>query len=140
MKSVVVHYQEIALKGRNRPWFIGKLVRNIKTATSDLDVTRVVSKMGRIDVTLGSAQAWDEVAERLRHVFGIANFSQAALVPLDVDVIAKAILDDLDDIEVGTFRVSARRADKRFPLTSPQIEREVGGRIKEAKGWHVEPR
>ena len=137
MKSVVVHYQEIALKGRNRPWFIGKLVRNIKTATSDLDVTRVVSKMGRIEVTLGSAQAWDGVAERLRHVFGIANFSQAALVPLDVDVIAKAILDDLGDLEVGTFRVSARRADKRFPLTSPQIEREVGGRIKEAKGWHV---
>ncbi len=137
MKSVVVHYQEIALKGRNRPWFIGKLVRNIKTATSDLDVTRVVSKMGRIDVTLGSAQAWDEVAERLRHVFGIANFSQAALVPLDVDGIANAILHDLGGLEVGTFRVSARRADKRFPLTSPQIEREVGGRIKEAKGWHV---
>ncbi len=77
------------------------------------------------------------VAERLRHVFGIANFSRAALVPLDVDVIAKAILDDLGDLQVSTFRVSARRADKRFPLTSPQIEREVGGRIKEAKGWTV---
>ena len=37
-----------------------------------------------------------------------------------------------------TFRVSARRADKRFPLTSPQIEREVGGRIKEARGWRVD--
>ena len=39
MNSVVVHYQEIALKGRNRPWFIARLVRNLKTATSDLDVT-----------------------------------------------------------------------------------------------------
>ena len=38
----------------------------------------------------------------------------------------------------ATFRVSARRADKRFPLTSPQIEREVGGRIKEARGWRVD--
>ena len=137
MNSVVVHYQEIALKGRNRPWFIARLVRNIKTATSDLDVTRVVSKMGRIDITLGSAEAWDAVADRLRHVFGIANFSRAALVPLDVDVVAKAILDDLGDRQVSTFRVSARRADKRFPLTSPQIEREVGGRIKQAKGWTV---
>ncbi len=137
MNSVVVHYQEIALKGRNRPWFIARLVRNIKTATSDLDVTRVMSKMGRIEVTLGSAEAWDAVADRLRHVFGIANFSRAALVPLDVDVIAKAILDDLGDLQVSTFRVSARRADKRFPLTSPQIEREVGGRIKQAKGWTV---
>ena len=140
MNSVVVHYQEIALKGRNRPWFIGRLVRNIRTATSDLDVRRVVPKMGRIEVVLGSDVAWDAVAERLRRVFGIANFSRAALVPLDsldLDSIAKSILDDLGDISVPTFRVSARRADKRFPLTSPQIEREVGGRIKEARGWTV---
>ena len=45
MRSVVVHYQEIALKGRNRPWFIGRLVRNIRTATADLDVARVVTKI-----------------------------------------------------------------------------------------------
>ncbi|RPI50684.1 MAG: tRNA 4-thiouridine(8) synthase ThiI, partial [Acidobacteria bacterium] len=89
------------------------------------------------EVTLGSAGAWDAVAERLRHVFGIANFSRAALVPLDIDAIAEAILDDLGDLQVPTFRVSARRADKRFALTSPQIEREVGGRIKQAKGWKV---
>jgi thiamine biosynthesis protein ThiI len=137
MNSIVVHYQEIALKGRNRPWFIGRLVRNIRTATSDLDVVRVVPKMGRIDVTLRSPQVWDAVAARLRHVFGIANFSRAALVPLDIDLIAKAIVEDLGDLNVSTFRVSARRADKRFPLTSPQIEREVGGRIKQAKGWTV---
>ena len=137
MNSVVVHYQEIALKGRNRPWFIGRLVRNIRTATSDLDVTHVTAKMGRIEVVLGSAAAWDEVAARLRRVFGIANFSRAALVPLDIEVIAAAILKDLGDLQVPSFRVSARRADKRFPLTSPQIEREVGGRIKEATGWRV---
>ena len=138
MNSVVVHYQEIALKGRNRPWFIARLVRNIRTATRDLDVTRVVTKMGRIEIMLGAPDAWDAVADRLRHVFGIANFSRAALVPLDVDGIANAILADLGDLRVSTFRVSAKRADKRFPLTSPQIEREVGGRIKDAKGWSVD--
>ena len=137
MNSIVVHYQEIALKGRNRPWFIARLVRNIKTATSDLDVKRVVTKMGRIEIMLGGPDAWEPVAGRLRRVFGIANFSRAALVPLDVDGIANAILADLGDLRVSTFRVSAKRADKRFPLTSPQIEREVGGRIKEAKGWTV---
>jgi thiamine biosynthesis protein ThiI len=138
MNSVVVHYQEIALKGRNRPWFIARLVRNIRTATSDLDVTRVITKMGRIEIILGGPGAWEPVSERLRHVFGIANFSRAALVPLDVDGIATAILGDLGDLRVSTFRVSAKRADKRFPLTSPQIEREVGGRIKEATGWTVD--
>ena len=137
MTSVVVHYQEIALKGRNRPWFIARLVRNIRTATKDLDVRQVTAKVGRIEVVLGSEAAWHEVASRLRRVFGVANFSRAALVPLDVEIIANAILNDLGDLQVSTFRVSARRADKRFPLTSPQIEREIGGCIKQAKGWRV---
>ena len=57
---------------------------------------------------------------------------------LDVDAIAAEILRDLDPADPRSFRVSAKRADKRFPLTSPEIEREVGGRIKEARGWHVD--
>ena len=138
MKSVVVHYQEIALKGRNRPWFVARLVRNIRTALSDMDVTAVRALMGRIEIVLGPAAEWPAVSERLGHVFGIANFARAGRTPLDVDVIAAEILKDLGDRESDTFRVSARRADKRFALTSPQIEREVGGRIKEAKGWRVD--
>ena len=138
MNSVVVHYQEIALKGRNRPWFIAKLVRNLKNATSDLDVRQVVPRMGRIEIVLGSPEAWAPVAERVRHTFGVANFSRAGRAPLDMDAIAGAILKDLGDIQPSTFRVSAKRADKRFPLTSPQIEREVGGRVKEARGWKVD--
>jgi thiamine biosynthesis protein ThiI len=109
MKSVVVHYQEIALKGRNRPWFIARLVRNIKTATSDLDVKRVVTKMGRIEIILGSPDAWGEVADRLRHVFGIANFSRAALVPLDIDGIVNAILEAVPP------HLAANRARGRWP-------------------------
>jgi thiamine biosynthesis protein ThiI len=94
--------------------------------------------MGRIELVLGPAAAWDTIRERLRRVFGVANFSRAGLAPLDVDVLANTILDELGDQRPSTFRVSARRADKRFPLTSPQIEREVGGRIKEARGWKVD--
>jgi thiamine biosynthesis protein ThiI len=138
MNSVVVHYQEIALKGRNRPWFIGRLVRNLRRATRDLDVRQVVPRMGRIEIVLGSPQAWEEVADRVRHTFGVANFSRAGRAPLDMDALATAILGDLGDVHPPTFRVSARRADKRFPLTSPQIEREVGGRIKESRGWNVD--
>src|SRR3954468_15369305 len=138
MKSVVVHYQEIALKGRNRPWFIAKLVRNLRNATKDLDVRQVVPRMGRIEIVLGSGDAWGEVADRVRHTFGVANFSRAGRAPLEMDAIAQAVLQDLGDTQTSTFRVSAKRADKRFPLTSPEIEREVGGHIKEAKGWKVD--
>jgi tRNA uracil 4-sulfurtransferase len=138
MKSALVHYQEIALKGRNRPWFVARLVRNLQEATSDLDVAAVRALMGRIEVVLGSAAAWDAVQDRLTRVFGIANFARAGRTRADIDEIAAEILGDLDDRDPGSFRVSARRADKRFPLTSPQIEREVGGRIKMARGWRVD--
>ncbi len=138
MKSVIVHYQEIALKGRNRPWFVARLVRNLRQAVSDLDVREVRALMGRIELVLGPAADWQVVKERLARVFGVANFARAGRSALDVDAIAREILTDLDPDDPSSFRVSARRADKRFPLTSPQIEREVGGRIKEARGWHVD--
>jgi len=138
MKSVIVHYQEIALKGKNRPWFVARLVRNIRQALGDLDVRDVRALMGRIEVVLGPAADWSVIKERLGRVFGIANFARAGRAPLDVEAIAQAILDDLDADDPPSFRLSARRADKRFALTSPEIEREVGGRIKEARRWHVD--
>jgi thiamine biosynthesis protein ThiI len=138
MKSVIVHYQEIALKGRNRPWFISRLVRNIREATADLSVREVRALMGRIEVVLNDDTDWTAVRDRLSKVFGVGNFARAGRAPLDVDAVAREILRDLDASDPRSFRVSARRADKRFPLTSPQIEREVGGRIKEARGWHVD--
>jgi thiamine biosynthesis protein ThiI len=137
MKSVVIHYQEIALKGNNRPYFIARLVRNLREATSDLGVRDVRVLMGRIELELESDADWTTVKRRVQRVFGIANFAQAGRAPLEVDAIAAAVLADLGPRDVRTFRVSARRADKRFPLTSPQLEREVGGRIKEARGWTV---
>lgn len=138
MRSVLVHYQEIALKGRNRPYFIDTLVRNLREATADLDVAAVRPLMGRLELVLGPTAPWEAVRERLRRVFGVATFTPAGRGPLDLDGLAEAILRDLGDREVESFRVSARRADKRYPLTSPELERELGGRIKRAKGWRVD--
>jgi thiamine biosynthesis protein ThiI len=138
MNSIVIHYQELALKGKNRPWFLARLVRNLRGAVADLDVTSVRALMGRIEMVLGPNAPREEVGERIRRTFGVANFSFARRTPLDLDVVADSILDDLRTRDCASFRVSARRADKRFPLTSPQVEREVGGRIKNARGWKVD--
>jgi thiamine biosynthesis protein ThiI len=137
MKSVVIHYGEIALKGKNRPWFVTRLARNIREATRDLDIAEVRVLMGRIELVLGPEVTWEQASERLGLVFGIGNFARAGRAPLDIEAIAKEILNDLGPENPATFRVSAKRADKRFPLSSPEIEREVGGRIKEARNWTV---
>ena len=50
MTSVVVHYKELALKGRNRPWFVKILVRNLQTALGDFDIRSIRSVMGRIEI------------------------------------------------------------------------------------------
>ena len=145
MKSVIVHYQEIALKGKNRPWFVARLVKNLRDATVGMDV-RVRPLMGRIELQLGPGASWEALRERLGLVFGAANFAKAARVPFDpaaepssvFDTIAGEILADLGETHAESFRVSVRRADKRFPMASPSIEREIGGRIKVAKSWRVD--
>ena len=95
--------------------------------------------MGRIEIQLGPCVPVKRSADRIRRTFGVANFSLCARTA------ARSRCDrrrrsssDLARTTCASFRVSARRADKRFPMTSPQIEREVGGRIKEARGWRVD--
>src|SRR5438093_1136244 len=118
MNSIVVHYKELALKGRNRPWFIKQLVRNLQFALRDLDVRSVRSLMGRLDIELGDASNLDsvdsrlaraEIRERVGRIFGVANFSYAGRAPLEFGALASAILTDLAGTDVESFRVSARR-------------------------------
>ena len=146
MNALVVHYKELSLKGQNRPWFIQLLVRNIRDALKGLPIRSVRSVAGRIEIELKSdesratAATADErgaIRDRLSRVFGIANFSFASRGVHDFTKLSQAVLEDLQDRRAGSFRVSATRADKRLPFTSPQVEREVGGLIKQATGWRV---
>lgn len=137
MTSVLVHYQELALKGRNRPWFIHTLVRNLRAALADLDVVEVRALMGRVEIRLGPAASWDVVRGRLERIPGIANFLRAAHVAPDIDAITDGIVRDLPGRTAASFRIAARRADKRFPIPSPEIERRIGRRVQEVTGWPV---
>ncbi len=137
MRSVVVHYQELALKGRNRPWFVDRLKHNLRVATADLDVTRVRKLMGRLELVLGPGARWEDVAARLDTVCGVANYAWAGRTSSDLEVLGAAILGDLGDRTPSSFRVSVRRPDKRYPIPSPEIERLLGARIKLDRGWAV---
>ena len=138
MLSVLLRYQELALKGKNRPWFQRNLIQHLRKALVGLSVREVRVPMGRIEVVLGREATAGEVRERLRYVFGLANFSVATRVAPEYGAIEAGVLRDLPVESPASFRVKVRRADKRFPLRSPEIERTLGARIAEARGWPVD--
>ena len=135
MRCAIVHYHEIALKGRNRTFFERRLARNIRETLRDLDVHDVTPLPGRIRVGLGKEADWGPVKSRLSRIFGIAHFSQAHSVPLDPDLpttleaLKSSIGEQVRDLSFATFRVSTKRADKRFPLTSVDLDREIGAHV-----------
>ncbi len=138
MLSVIVHYGELALKGRNRPWFIRLLVRSIERVLADQGVVDVRTLVGRIVVRLRPDADWPEVRRRLSRLPGIGNFARATPVAPDLDAFGDAIVAAVAGRSTPSFRISARRADKRFPVPSPDIEREVGRRVQQATGWPVD--
>src|SRR5688500_11003774 len=139
MNSVVVHYGELALKGRNRPWFINTLVRFIRAALAGLSVVKVRALVGRIIITFDDKGQWPEIRERLGRLPGIGNFAFAKHVEPNLDAITEAVVAGLAGRAApSSFRVLARRADKRFTMPSPDIERHIGRRIQDAYGWSVD--
>jgi tRNA uracil 4-sulfurtransferase len=137
MPSVIAHYQEIALKGKNRPWFLQRLLRHLRSALADAGVSQIRTPMGRIEIVLPDEADWPTVRERLRQTFGLANFALARRCELDVAAIADAVVQHLPAGPVDSFRVAVRRADKRFPIPSPELERIIGRRIQDARDWKV---
>lgn len=136
MRCAIVHYHELALKGRNRDFFERQLIGNIRTALKDLGATRIESLPGRLRVALPESLKDDVVKERLSAVFGIANFSLAQAVPLnllkpDLNELTRGIAAAVTQRTFDTFRVTAKRADKRLALTSMDVEREVGKYVRE---------
>ena len=126
MTVLLVHYHEIALKARNRPLFVNQLVRNLKRATADFPVRRIQKLPGRVLLELAGENAAQEVAERVRRVFGVANCCSALRCDLDLEALKNTAAKALAWRPFQTFRVTARRAYKTFPLTSPQLNEILG--------------
>ncbi|MBM4125439.1 MAG: tRNA 4-thiouridine(8) synthase ThiI [Nitrospira sp.] len=141
MRCAIVHYHELALKGRNRPYFEQRLVRHLRQALRGLGVKQVDALTGRIRVLLGDETPWEPVKARLARTFGIAHFSLAHSVPLglteSLDPLKAAIGHELRDLPFATFRVSAKRADKRFALTSMEVDKDIGAYICKLTGKRV---
>ena len=115
---------ELAMKGLNRSTFEVALVKNLHTSLKSLGEFDIRRAQSTIFVEPRSEDIdWDLACERVSKVFGLAAFTRARLCEKDMAVILENTVDYLQDAleEVSTFKVEAKRADKTFPLTSPQI-------------------
>lgn len=129
-KILLVRYGEIILKGNNRRLFENKLVQNIRYALRDEDVN-IKRDQARIYIEPVSKDCdIDNLIKKTIKVFGVVSVSPAVRIPCDYDLIKKIAVELLEDkLKVKTFKVQTRRANKDFPLTSPEVCREVGAHI-----------
>jgi len=144
MDSVIVcRYGELFLKSGNRRSFERVLADNARRALADVPAARVSQTHGRLLVRLPEADA-DDAATRLQRVFGLVSLSVArqveatpdlaAVEAAAVDTARAAIARD----GVASFKIEARRADKRFPVGSMDMARRIGARVHVDTGLAVD--
>lgn len=136
---ILVRYGEIALKGGNRSLFIRQLIKNIGKALKGIDHS-IIKDRGRIFIKpVKVPEDTDRAVERLKRVFGIVSLSRVVMVEKDLDTIKRTALEMVRKRSPGSFKVESRRADKSFPVGSPEICRLVGGFIlKNSEGIKVD--
>src|SRR5262245_27087055 len=142
MDSVLLcRYGEIFLKSGNRKRFERVLVGNVRAALEGQTETRVEAPYGRILVHVPPGAA-EEIAPRLERVFGLVPLSVAQTVAPEIEPIATASVEEARAAVARerppSFRIDARRADKRFPVPSTELARRIGARVASATGLPVD--
>lgn len=133
MKEIIlIKNGELALKGLNRSTFEDILIKNIRKRIKPLGDFEYRKEQSTVSVVpMDDYVDMDEVSDRISRVFGIAAFSRALQVEKDIDVILEQapiyLAEQLRNAK--TFKVEGKRADKKFPLKSPELSAQVGGAI-----------
>lgn len=125
MNCMLVKYaSEISLKGLNKKYFEDLLVTNIRKAIGN--GYKIQKESGRMYIDTYS----DELADKVKKVFGVIGVAEAEIVEKDMDKIGEIAIMQMKQLKgVKTFKVESRRGDKKFPLQSLEISREIGGMI-----------
>ncbi len=133
---ILVRYEEIFLKGLNKPVFEGKLIKNMKRVLYGLGPVSVFKAQSRIYVEPEKDDyPVDEAMKRLTAVFGIASVSPVLKLETRKEVIYEAAVEMVKGLvqkyAYKTFKVETKRADKKYPMNSMEVSRELGGVILE---------
>jgi thiamine biosynthesis protein ThiI len=134
----VIHYNELGLKKGNRDYFENALCANINATLANCGAERARRISGRILLPLGPDADVPEIKNRLRRVFGIAYFAEAMASPQAVENLEANSWALIQKHSFKSFRIEARRAEKRFPHTSVEINQRVGAYVKERSQARVD--
>lgn len=128
-KVIIIRYGEIALKGLNKRFFEDKLVNHIRHALTDLGKLKVYKEHSRIYVDVENYNE-NEIINRVKKVFGVVSISPAKRFSVDMDLIKKTVLEEVRsrkvEEKIKTFKIQSKRADKKFPILSMEVSREIG--------------
>lgn len=125
-KVIIIRYSEIFLKGKNRGYFERALETNIRRALKGFECT-LEKQSGRYFVKDFYEDETETIIQKLQKVFGVHTLSLAYETTTDMDALFEAA--KLVIRQSGTFKVESHRGDKKYPLTSIEISRELGGRL-----------
>ena len=137
---LVVHYHEISLKRGNRPLFLRHLRRNLERATGDLSAGRARQAPGRILLDLAGHPSPEAVRDRALRVCGVASAALAYRVPSTLDAMKGVIARLVEGRAFESFRITARRAFKTYPMSSVELNRELGAYVLERVPTRVDLR
>ncbi len=137
-RFLLCRYHEISLKRKKRPFFEKRLVDNIKKALNGTDCRSVDRLSGRIAARLGPDAAFEDVVPRLQRVFGVVSCSPAWLSSPQLESLKEDLWSLVRNRAFRTFQVRTRRAQKNFPLTSQEINEQLGAWIQAKSGMKVQ--
>ena len=128
--EIMIRYGELSTKGKNRMRFINKLRNNISDVLSIYPAVKVTADRDRAHAYLNGTD-YEQVAESLKQVFGIQNFSPVYKIEKSVPALILAVQEIIQDIyqEGMTFKISSRRSDHSFELDSRELNQTLGGAV-----------
>lgn len=129
----IVRCGEVALKGMNKPYFEKTLVERIRKKLKDMDGVEVSRREGLIFIRSDKKHDTESIVKNVSRVFGVASISPAVEAESELNKIGEASVEfmkkQIEERGVKTFKVEAKRADKEFPVKSPEIARIIGAKI-----------
>ena len=129
---ILCKFGEVVLKGANRQTFESQLIKELRRRASPHGVFKIYFKQSIVYIEpLDEFCDMDGMYESAKKVFGIVGVNRAAVCEKNMESIVEMARAYLPEKLAGkrTFKVDAKRSDKRFPLKSPEISREIGGVI-----------